>query len=231
MNERGAHIEVLRLLDLCSADERREVFRQLRREFPIHPLESELQTEAEIVLEAISRAGPLTLRMLRGVIAEAAFAVDVVETLHGWSNVTPPGDLAYDFLLADDQGEVRVQVKLQRCLAFKPMWACDGYRWLPKDMYAVETQRTRRGTRAGSSTRPYRFGEFDILAVSMQPSRGTWHAFMYTVARWLIPARDNPNELLKFQPITLEPSADWTDDFETAVEWLRSGIEKTIKSS
>jgi len=42
------------------------------------------------------------------------------------------------------------------------MWASQAYRFLPKDMYVVETQRTRGGSNrlTGGSTRPYRFGEF-----------------------------------------------------------------------
>lgn len=39
-------------------------------------------------------------------------------------------------------------------------------------MYVVETPRTRGGKdlTSGEDTRPYRYGEFDILAVSMHPS-------------------------------------------------------------
>jgi hypothetical protein len=52
------------------------------------------------------------------------------------------------------------------------MWAREAYRFLPGDMYIVETQRTRRGSdkKTRDSTRPYRFGEFDLLAVAMYPS-------------------------------------------------------------
>jgi len=106
--------QIKHLLSLCTPTQRQEVFRSLRKEFPIHPLEEELNTEAEIILEAIQRASGLTLRMIKGVIAEAAFQIHVVEHLSGWTNVTPPGDLPYDFLLSDSQGTVRVQVKLQR---------------------------------------------------------------------------------------------------------------------
>ena len=115
--------EIKRLLSLCSSAQRQEIFQYLREEFPIHPLEVELNTEAEIILEAIQRSGGLTLRMIRGVIAEAAFEIEVVEHLEGWHNITPQGDLPYDFLLDDGQGAVRVQVKLQRSLAHRPMWA------------------------------------------------------------------------------------------------------------
>lgn len=69
--------QIKHLIARCSPAQRREIFRQLREEFPIHPLEMQLNTEAEIILEAIQRSGGLTLRMMRGVIAEAAFEVDV----------------------------------------------------------------------------------------------------------------------------------------------------------
>lgn len=223
--------EIKRLLEACTIAQRREIFRSLREEFPIHPLEVKLNTSAEIILEAIQRAAGLTLRMIRGVIAEAAFEINVVEQLPGWNNVTPTGDLPYDFLLEDIVGAVRVQVKLQRSREHRPMFANEGYRSLPADMYVVETQRTRRGRQrtTGTSTRPYRFGEFDLLAVSLHPSTGRWDAFLYTVADWLIPGRTDPTELLKYQPVATSSNEDWTDRFETAVEWLRSGLRKTIR--
>jgi len=112
------------------------------------------------------------------------------------------------------------------------MMARKAYRFLPPDMYVVETQKTRAGSRrtTGGSTRPYHFGEFDLLAVSMQPSTNMWDRFMYTVADWLLPSRTDPSEILKFQPVATAPNDDWTDDFRTAVAWLRSGVKKTIRS-
>jgi hypothetical protein len=89
------------LLARCSLEERGQVFSDLRREFSIHPLEADLHAKAEIILEAIRRAGGLTLRMIRGVIAEAAFDVEVVERLANWEKVPQPTGLAYDFLLRD----------------------------------------------------------------------------------------------------------------------------------
>lgn len=226
--------EIKRLLQSCSRDERYEIFRYLRQEFALHPFEAKLNAQAEIILEAISRASDLTMRGIRGIIAEAAFAVDVVEKLaeDGWRDITPPGDHPYDFLLADGQGEVRVQVKMQRQRTHRPMMANEGYRFLPSDMYVVETQRTRAGIdfSTGGDTRPYRFGEFDILAVSMHPSTNDWSTFLYTVASWLLP-RDNPNLLLKFQPVPRVPNDDWTDDFLMCVQWFRSGLSKRIRSS
>lgn len=218
------------LLTLCTEEKRREIFEYLRAEFPIHPIEAKLNTQAEIILEAIDRAGDLTLRGIRGVIAEAAFEINVVNTLNDWQDITPDGDFAYDFLLQDSIGQVHVQVKMQRQKAHRPMTANEGYRYLPSDMYVVETQRTRGGINPSTKedTRPYRFGEFDILAVSMHPSTNRWESFMYTVADWLIARPENENYLLKFQPVAKFPSTEWTDDFETCVAWFRSKEKKKI---
>ncbi len=70
--------QIKHLLSLCSPVQRQEIFHHLREEFHIHPLEAELHTEAEIILEAIQRSGGLTLRMIRGVIAEVAFQIHSV---------------------------------------------------------------------------------------------------------------------------------------------------------
>jgi hypothetical protein len=223
--------QIKQLLALCSPAQRQEVFRYLRHEFALHPLEAQLHTKAEIILEAIQRAGGLTLRMLRGVIAEAAFEVEVVERLEGWKKQPRLGDVAYDFCLQDRKGEVRIQVKLQRSKAGRPMHANEASRFFPADAYVVETQKTRRGLarKTGSPTRPYRFGEFDLLAVALYPSTHRWDAFFYTVANWLIPSPTNPAEMLKFQPVAASPDEDWTDDFQTAVKWLRSRKRKKIR--
>ncbi len=58
--------DVLQLLEQCSPEERREIFNYLRREFPIHPLEADLNTQAEIILEAMARSSDLTMRGIRG---------------------------------------------------------------------------------------------------------------------------------------------------------------------
>ncbi len=66
--------EIKRLLDACSEKERLEIFKYLRRTIPIHAIEGKLNTQAEVILEAIDRASDLTLRGIRGIIAEAAFS-------------------------------------------------------------------------------------------------------------------------------------------------------------
>ena len=210
------------------------MLRLLRLEIVIHPLEEELNAKAEIILEAIRRAGGLTLRMIRGVIAEAAFGVEVVERLKGWERVTDSGDQAYDFLLKHDDESVRVQVKLQRSKDGRP-WPANkarkDFRSLPEDMYVVKTQKTRGGKKksTGAATRPYRFGEFDLLAVALYPSTKRWDTFMYTVGDWLMPDKNDDNLIFKYQPVASRANEDWTDTFETAAKWLRSRQTKTIR--
>lgn len=101
-----------------------------------------------------------------------------------------------------------------------------------QNLFVVETQKTRGGVdkSTNENTRPYRFSDFDILAVCMQPSTGEWSTFYYTVSRWLLP-RDEAQVLMqKFQPVAMSPNEFWTDDFQTCVEWLRSDVMKTIAS-
>jgi hypothetical protein len=223
--------EAVELISEFSETEQRYIFDYLRKKFPIHPIEGKLDVSAEVILEAIDRASDLTLRGIRGIIAEAAFKQGIVNRLVGWSDITPPGDGAYDFLLADEKGQVRIQVKMQRLKAHQPMSAKAAYRFLSDDKYVVETQRTRGGKdkASGKDTRPYRFGEFDILAVCMHPSCGRWNNFLYTVANWLIPRPDDLNLLLKFQPVAKTPNDDWTDNSLTCIEWFRSAKKKTIE--
>jgi hypothetical protein len=222
--------DIKRLLNLCTEEQQREILSFLRRRFTIHPIEAEFNAQAEIILEAISRSSDLTKRGVRGIIAESAFAVDVIGKLQEWRDITPPGDQAFDFLLEDAAGQVRVQVKMQRRKAGRPMRANEASRLLPTEMYVVETQRTRGGIdrATGEQTRPYRFDEFDILAVSMSPSTGDWNSFLYTVSDWLLPWADNPKLLFKYQPVPSRPNDDWTDDFQTCVDWYRSGMKKRI---
>jgi hypothetical protein len=221
--------EIHALLAQCTPEERLQVFRALRKEFNIHPLEEKLHTKAEVILEAFGRANDLTLRGIRGIIAEAAFSIDVVGSLAGWKDVTQMGDHPYDCLLEDNAGRIKVQVKMQRLRDHRPMRAKEGYRFLPDDMFVVETQRTRGGLdNKGEKTRPYRFGEFDILAVALHPSTSNWSDFVYTVADWLIPDPKQRHLLLKFQPVSAAENEDWTTDFLKCVGWLRSHQKKQI---
>jgi hypothetical protein len=222
--------QIKELLSQCNEEQRRQIFVLLRNELHIHPLEEKWNTTAEIILDAIARSSDLTQRGVRGVIAEAAFKHHVISRLTGWETEELLGDNPYDFLMQDSVGKVRVQVKMQRLKDHFPMTANQGYRRLPADMFAVETQRTRGGRdpQTGADTRPYKFGEFDLLAVSLHPSTNEWSSFTFTVADWLLARPDDPSLMLKFQPVSKVPNELWTDRFEMAVGWLRSGVKRKL---
>ena len=218
--------QIYRILTGASKEERIRIFEQLRGEFPIHALEKEWNANAELILEAISRATDLTKRGIRGVIAEAAFDQSLVQQLHdhGWKNQTPAGDHPFDFLLDDGTGPVKIQVKMQRLEKMVPKL------WAPKSQFfVVETQKTRSGKdSSGKATRPYRFGEFDILAVSMHPSCRDWSKFRFTVASWLLSRPEDKRLIRVYQPVPDTANADWCDDLRTAVGWFRQQIKKTM---
>lgn len=147
----------------------------------------------------------------------------------GWVKDMPAGNHSFDCQLRQSDRTVRIQVKSQRRKGGKPMTARAALRRFSETKYVVETQKTRAGEDGeGADTRPYRFADFDILAVSMEASTGDWTQFRYTLARWLIPRPDNAALMLKFQPVSLVPDADWTDKLLTAIDWYLSNQEKTI---
>lgn len=231
------------LLEELDAPGRSGIFKKLLADEVIHEFENRVGARAPVILEAMHRASAFTVRGIEGVIAEAAFALEVLPTLTGWRDRKPVGeDRPFDFDLegpvtkgasisSDDAfTHVRVQVKMQRRESGNPMTAHQAFRRFPEDMWVVETQKSRKGVKGGASTRPYRFGEFDVLAVSMKATQGKWSNYMYTVADWLLPDAD-PKAILKFQPIPRAPNSDWTDNFLTVVDWLMSGAKKSIAGS
>jgi excisionase family DNA binding protein len=214
------------LLETCNETTIDRLYEHLRSRRPRHPIEARLGADSEVILEALNRAGELTTRMFRGVIAEAAFDVHVVNALAGWRSEPIAGNPPFDFQMDDGIGRVRVQVKLQRSAKGTPITR-SGY-------YVVETQRTRGGKKRGGEgiderTRPYRYGEFDILAVCLQPSTGRWDEFRYTVGNWLQPQDDGRITIATYQPVSPGPNDDWSNDFLTCVGWLRGSEAKTIR--
>lgn len=212
------------LLIQCTPEEEALLFRELRARHLIHEFERVIGAPAEMILEAVHRAPELTRRMLRGVIADAAFRTFVIRALetHGWRDVTPEGNFAYDYKVADSIGFVTVQVKLQRSERGAPIVRSGSRYGFGSSVFVAETQKTRTGTDGeDNQTRPYRVGEFDVLAVSMQPSTGKWDRYMYTLGRWLLRGK-KAGEIATLQPVSRAPDDWWTDDFRIAAQWLRT---------
>lgn len=225
--------QIKQLLEQCSEAERRAVLNYLRARLPQHPLEREWGLSADVILSAIARSSDLTLRGVRGVIAEAVFEAEVLPSLENWQPQPLVGDFSYDFLIAKQEmpdTKVRIQVKLQRSKDHRPMLARQGNKLFPEGMYTVEVQKTRGGIdpTTRESTRPYHFGEFDILAVNMHPSTQNWSRFMFTVSNWLVARPEALDLIAKFQPVPQAPTEFWTDRLETCIGWFLSGEKKRL---
>ena len=220
----AALVAIRELLVQCTTEERNLIFRELRKLNPIHEFEAVVGAPAEMILEAVHRAPELTRRMLRGVIADAAFRTFIVSSLepHGWRDVTPEGNFAHDYKLDESSGPVTVQVKLQRSARGTPVVRSGERYSFGPEVFMTETQKTRTGTDGDENqTHPNRYGEFDVLAVSMQPSCGRWDSFIYTLGRWLLPGKKS-GEIATLQPVATVPNDFWTDDFRVAVSWFRA---------
>jgi hypothetical protein len=226
---------IARLVDGCSLEEKREVIEYTRRQTPLHELESDWNTSAEAILTAISRSTDLTQRGVRGILAEATFEQTVIPQMEllGWQPQVIAGDQAYDFVLKRASRAVRIQVKLQRKEVGRPMHYGPKARAAIKYFgdeapYVVEVQKTRSGKKDNKNTRPYRFGDFDILAVNLHPSTGDWHRFIYTVGNWLIPRSSDASMIDIFQPVPPESDDFWSDDLGKCIEWSFSKKRRTI---
>lgn len=221
-----------RLIDECSNEQRALILEYLKSRLPQHPLEQEWGVGADIILSAISRSSDLTKRGVRGIIAEAIFERHVLTGLRDWEASAFTGNPTYDFLIrskSQKDRQVRIQVKLQRMERQRPMLA-PKRRFPGEDMYLVEVQKTRGGIdlQTNEQTRPYRFGDFDILAVNMHPSTRDWNRFLFTPANWLLPRAENAALINIFQPIPLVANDCWTDRLEQCLQWLASREQRRI---
>lgn len=228
--------EIRVLIDEASEEEQRIVLKYLLQRLPPHPLEQAWGTTAEAIMTAIARSPDLTQRGIRGILAEAAFDRLVLPELMaaGWNAAPIDGHPGYDFLLQKASKQVRIQVKLQRREKGVPK----EYRARDRaalncpsgKTYVVEVQKTRGGEKKGQKTRPYRFSDFDILAVNQHPSTGNWQHFLYTVSNWLLPHPKEPKLIKTMQPVPERADEYWTDDFARCVKWFLAGTRKRLYS-
>jgi hypothetical protein len=207
---------ILKALRSCSPEQKQEIFNEIRDSIQIHELETHFNVRADVILEAIARADDLTQRGVRGVIAETIFALDVAPKLRGWRAFPATGTVAYDLLLVRGLRNVRVQVKMQRKEKGKPKVGRSGH-------FVAEVQRTRSGNKKGQKTRPYRFNEFDLLAVCMEPSTRSWTSFMYAATKNLAPNPNDATVIKTFQEIPAFSSGRqgiWIDNLQAALNQL-----------
>jgi hypothetical protein len=235
---------IKQLIDECTAEERKVLSSYIRSSLR-HPLELEWGIDADTILTAIRRSSDLTKRGVRGIIAEAVFVVDVLPTLvtSGWQGAEIAADLSYDAIVKNGSLSARIQVKLQRSEKGVPKLYYPNH-YEKDSLFVVEVQKTRSGEKTATmqggrddtaaatphtiKTRPYRFGDFDILAVSMHPSSGDWRSFRYTLGEWLLPRVSDRTLIEIFQPVAAIPNDVWTDDLATCLEWFRTGVKRQI---
>jgi hypothetical protein len=231
---------VKRLVDDLTASELQSLAAYLRPRLPKHALEEKWGISYELILDAIHRSQDIVQRGVRGVVAEAVFEAKTLPSVRGWHSVPFVGDLPYDFKIQrdSDRREIRIQVKLQRTQGGRPLTRA----FFGPETFIVEVQKTRSGTRrwqegaasprsaptASPKTRPYQFGDFDILAVNMQPATRDWTRFMYTVGLWLMPRTSDRKLIEIMQPVSGNRSQVWTDDIEECIQWFLSGKKELI---
>lgn len=240
MSERTENVR--QFIESLTPDELASVAGYLRSKLPKHDLEVRWGVEAEVILGAIYRSADITQRGVRGLVAEAVFEREVLPRIveKGWKNI-PVKEQPYDFAIENQSinRRVTIQVKLQRTERGEPKLLRSFH---PPSTYVVEVQKTRTGFKRkpkGAAaavdevdveikTRPYQFGDFDILAVNMQPSAKNWSKFLYTVGSWLLPDGESPAEIGTFQPIVPSRTDVWTENVEECIGWFLSGERKRI---
>ena len=236
----GKTDDVKKLIESLAPSELENLTSYLRSKLPKHPLEEKWDIGYELILDAIHRSQDIVQRGVRGVIAEAVFDAKVLPTIDGWHSKKVLGDLSYDFKIQrdSDKREITIQVKLQRTQGGEPLMRS----FFGPDTYVVEVQKTRSGTKrkkkeaispksaptAPEKTRPYQFGDFDIIAVNMQPSTRDWTRFMYTVGTWLMPRAGDKKLIEIMQPVSGKRSEVWTDNIEDCIEWFVSGQNRVV---
>lgn len=236
--------KISQLLHGLSKQEQQQLFDELRKTHPIHKLEAIWNISAEFVLEAISRSQDITKRGVRGIIAELAFSRFILDPMKpAWTEEILVGDLAYDSLITKGNDSIKIQTKNQRLIKGIPLHPTktsikhnpeiDGW-------FIAETQKTRTGTKKKkktesadievndieetTQTRPYSFGEFDILSVCMQPSTKEWTDFMFTPAKTLLPKDSDKRLIATFQPVPPCPMYNWTNDLELCIKWVMGTV-------
>jgi hypothetical protein len=207
--------KLLLILKRCDKNQLEIIAKHLDIKPFSHPLEKLINVKAEILLDSLLRSSYITLNGIRGIIAESTFNSLIVKDSKRWKDIPAGAQNPYDFILEDNAGQVRIQIKLQRKVENLPWIRTDG-------CAVVETYRTRSGkTKDGESSRPYRYGEFDLLGVCMEPSHGTWESFLYIPQKYLKSDKDNIKFLHKLQSVPLIPKDNWTTSLDEAVELFR----------
>ncbi len=209
-------------LDTFSDEQLKEILNIVRSKVP-HPFEKRIGVEAEVILSALDRSADITIRGIRGIIAEAIFIKSIAPYIEGWKVVEEDAnDQTWDAKLQKKPTEtiingktvcgqiVKIQIKLQRKEAGVPK--------IKDGKAIVEVQKTRTGKKHGIDTRPYSFSDFDVLAVCMEPSTQNWRNFKYVPSKFLKQRKKNPELIEVMQPVPFEDDEHWKSSFLDCME-------------
>jgi hypothetical protein len=192
----------------------------------------EWKSHAQTILGAIRGSHP-TKRGVNGAIAAAFFencALPAIEQ-HGWARATATQTNDPSSPVIEKNGRaVHVLIAILQFEAGKPRRQLSSAG--REDQYVVQVQKKLsrvpvlhieprdNGPRASVFPRAYSFGDFDVLAVNMQPVTRRWTDFRYTLAAWLAPFEKDTSLIAPAQSVSLESSGIWTDRLPACLDWL-----------
>jgi hypothetical protein len=191
----------------------------------------EWKSHAQTVLGAVRASHP-TKRGVNSAIAAAFFESGAMPGIaqQGWvrTSATQTGS-PFGIVLEGNGRVVRVLIAILQLEAGKPRRQRSPAR--REDLYVVQVQKKLSRapvmnlasrdarTQAAGLARAYSFGDFDILAVNVQPVTRRWTDFRYTLTEWLVPCREDAGLIATEQPVSLEPASMWTEHLPTCLEW------------
>lgn len=185
----------------------------------LHPLETEWGCDWRTILDALC-ANPTAynLRGVRGTVADLMFARYIRAKFPEWT-VLPGETAAQDFVLANGDLRVSVQVKMQRTSGGKPL--------IEQNKIVAEIQKSQ----GRKKTRLYDVREFAMVAISLRESTGSWDDFMFAVTLHLDRALRMPDRVKSLQRFPLEGDRIWTRCFNECLArvLMKHAIRDTMR--
>lgn len=179
--------------------------------------QNQLHVKPEILLDALNFANEFTFRNLRGLISEYYLRQRLIK--NGFVLLPTEQNDPFDFKIEKNNKIFTIQLKLQRQSAGQPIFTQDISKKLPAGFYVSEIQRCRNGfDRKGFSTRPYKFTDFDILAVCLEPVTKDWHDFTFCLTSNLLADPKHPSNIFKYQAIELNQC--WNREIEECIKLI-----------
>lgn len=195
---------------------------------------AEWKGHAETILAAISNSHP-TRRGVQAGIAAAFFENIVLNDVvrDGWICQTAPArKTALSFIVGNNGRTARILIATLQLEGGRPKRAQSHGEQGPVYLARLPEKTARRREnhrgsrielgspqREGVSTRTYSFGDFDVLAVSIQPLTRGWSDFRYSLARTLTASREHATLIARTQEVPTTRSRFWTSHLSACLDW------------